>query len=879
MAHRMGKTPTMPSIRKDFDNVAHSMKDKRILIQIGLLCAMLIAGSATEAQPVITLQPTNQSVAVGSSTTFSVSVSGTGPFTYQWQFNGTNTPNSIITTVAGNGSSSFSGDGGPATNAALNTPTGVAADFRGNLYITDYGNNRIRKVDTNGVIMTVVGNGTRGFSGDGGAATNATIAVYLPNGLALDANGNLFIADENNQRIRIVNTNGIITTVAGNGSTSYSGDGGLATSASLNYPLGVAVDAVGNLFIVDELNQRIRKVNTNGIITTIAGNGSSSFSGDGGSATNAALSDPTSVALDSTGNLFIAVELNQRIRKINSSGIITTVAGNGTSSFSGDGGNATNAALNYPFGVAVDAIGNFFIADISNQRVRMVTTNGIISTAAGNGSNIFSGDGGVAFNAGISARGVAVDAVGNLFIVDTLNNRIRKVTIPSNPPNLPTLTIYQVSTNNSGNYSVIITSSSGSVTSSVANLTVGPAVITQQPQNQFAVLGGTTAFSVVITGMAPLTYQWYFSNSVTQATAGAVAQLAFGFIYGSIVTNGGLGYTTLPQVQFIGGGGSGAGGTATVNNGIVTAITMTNAGSGYTSPPIVLIDSPNLLTGQTNATLNLNSIATNNVGNYFVIITNIYGSITSSVATLTIASAPTISQQPVSQIAALGSNANFNVIAASTAPLNYQWWMTGSQQSNATAVPVVINGFVLAANMTSSGAGYLTVPTIQFVGGSGSGATGTVVVSNRMVTTINMSSAGSGYTTPPTIQIAAPTAISLAGQTNNVFALLAVANTNAGNYYVVVTNNLGSVTSSVASLVVAPVGYNLISGRILIGGKMSLSFVGIAGGNYALDRSFNLLPANWIPQVTNPADVNGILIFTNTPDPTTNNFWRIRSVP
>ena len=226
-----------------------------------------------------------------------------------------------------------------------------------------------------------------------------------------------------------------------------------------------------------------------------------------------------------------------------------------------------------------------------------------------------------------------------------------------------------------------------------------------------------------------------------------------------------------------------------------------------------------------------------------------------------------------------GSGANFNVTAAGTSPFSYQWWLVASQQSNATAVPVVINGFVLAANMTSGGAGYLTIPSVQFVGGSGSGAAGNAVVSNFMVTFITMTNAGSGYATPPTIQIDAPTAISLTGKTNSILALLAVTNTNAGNYYVVVTNNYGSVTSILASLTVALPGYNLITSQLSVSGNMQLSFVGNAGENYTLDRSFSLSPANWIPQITNLADANGILIFTNTPDSTTNNFWRIRSVP
>jgi hypothetical protein len=392
-----------------------------------------------------------------------------------------------------------------------------------------------------------------------------------------------------------------------------------------------------------------------------------------------------------------------------------------------------------------------------------------------------------------------------------------------------------------------------------------------------AVLGSTSAFGVGVSSMSPIVYQWYLSNL---ATAGATAQVEYGFCYGTTVTNGGAGYTTVPQVQFIGGGGSGASGTASISNGQVTTITMTNAGSGYTSPPAVLIDAPTgLLIGQTNVTLNLNSIATNNAGGYYVVISNIYGSITSSVATLTIAYPPSISQQPQNQIVPSGSVANFNVTAAGTPPFSYQWWMVAGQQSNATAVPVVINGFVLAANMTSSGAGYLMVPVVQFVGGSGSGAIGAAVVSNRMVTAINMSNAGSGYTTPPMIQIAAPTAIILTGQTSSVLSLTAVSYTKAGNYFVVVTNNYGSVTSQVAVLTVALPGYNQISSQLLGGGKMRLSFVGVAGANYALDLSFSLAPANWVPVVTNPADGNGVLVFTNTPNISTNNFWRIRSVP
>ncbi len=373
--------------------------------------------------PSITNQPTSHTVMVGSNVTLNVGVTGTGPFQYQWQFNGTNLPNNIITTVAG----MFAiGDGGSSTNAAIYGPSGVAVDTIGNLYIADYRNNRIRKVGTNGVITTLAGNGTPDYSGDYGVATNASLSY--PHGVAVDASGNVFIADSNNNRIREVSTNGIITTVAGNGQSGYSGDGGAAKSAMLSYPDTVAVDARGNLFIADYNNNRIRKVSTAGTITTIAGNGTASFSGDGGVATNASLNSPHAVAVDASGNLFIADSNNNRIRKVGLNGVITTLVGDGMAGYIGDGGAATNASLFYPWGVAVDVHGNLFIGDCYNSRIRKVSSSAIITTVAGNGSPGFSGDGRAATNASLFyPEGVAIDTAGNVFIADSNNNRVRRV--------------------------------------------------------------------------------------------------------------------------------------------------------------------------------------------------------------------------------------------------------------------------------------------------------------------------------------------------------------------------------------------------------------------------------------------------------------------
>ncbi len=336
----------------------------------------------------------------------------------------------IITTVAGNGAIGYSGDGAAAASAQLSGPAGIAVDGPGNIFIADAGNNRIRKVARSEIITTVAGTGADAFSGDGGTAASAQLG--FPNGVAVDGSGNLFIADFDNNRIRKVSTSGIITTAAGNGLYGFLGDGLTATSAQLGNPEGVAVDGSGNLFIADTGNSRIRKVSTSGIITTAAGNGLYGFSGDGGTAASAQLAFPSGVAVDGSGNLFIADKRNHRIRKISTSGIITTVAGNGAIGYFGDGGTATSAQLNYPTGVAVDGSGNLFIADTSNHRIRKVSTSGIITTVAGNGALGFSGDGGIATSAQMSYPSVvAVDGSGNMYVADSGNNAVRLLT-PTN---------------------------------------------------------------------------------------------------------------------------------------------------------------------------------------------------------------------------------------------------------------------------------------------------------------------------------------------------------------------------------------------------------------------------------------------------------------
>ena len=329
----------------------------------------------------------------------------------------------VISTVAGSGRDGYSGDGGPAVRAQLAEPWGAAVDGKGNLYIADTGNNRIRKVDAAGVISTIAGSGEWGYGGDGGPALRARLAGPLS--AAADGMGNLYIADKSNNRIRKVDAAGAISTVAGTGERGYGGDGGPALRAQLAEPWGAAVDGMGNLYIADKGNNRIRKVDAAGVISTVAGSGGWGYGGDGGPALQARFLAPSGVAADAAGNLYIADTGNNRIRKVDAAGVISTVAGTGKQGYGGDGGAAVRAQLAFPLGAAADGAGNLYIVDAGNNRIRKVDAAGAISTVAGTGDV---GDGGPAVRAWLGFPGsVTADGAGNLYIADTFNERIRKV--------------------------------------------------------------------------------------------------------------------------------------------------------------------------------------------------------------------------------------------------------------------------------------------------------------------------------------------------------------------------------------------------------------------------------------------------------------------
>jgi uncharacterized protein (TIGR03437 family) len=318
-----------------------------------------------------------------------------------------------ITTISGTGNTAAVAQGDDiATKLAMISPYGVTVDSSGIIYIAEYGTNRIRKIDSTGKITTAIGDGNQGFAGDGGPANK--VEMSGPTAVAVDGAGNVYFADSRNNRIRKL-SGGNVTTIIGNGIVSYSGDGGPATKAQLNTPQGVAVDAAGNIYISDTNNNVVRKVATNGTITNFAGNASAGSNGDGAAATAAQLNLPEGLALDGSGNLFIADALNGKVRKVASNGTISTFG--------------SSAGFVSPFGVATDPSGNVYVADFGGNRVRKISADGsTVTTIAGNGIAGYSGDGGDPATAMLSGpKGVAIDSVGNVYIADSANDRVRKV--------------------------------------------------------------------------------------------------------------------------------------------------------------------------------------------------------------------------------------------------------------------------------------------------------------------------------------------------------------------------------------------------------------------------------------------------------------------
>jgi len=319
----------------------------------------------------------------------------------------------IVTTLAGSGSYSFAD--GTGTAASFNGPRGVAVDSSGNVYVADTSNSRIRKITSAGVVTTLAGSGTAAYA-DG---TGTTASFNGPQGVAVDSSGNVYVADINNNRIRKITSAGIVTTLAGSGSYSFAD--GTGTAASIAQPAGVAVDSSGNVYVADSGNNRIRKITSAGVVTTLAGSGIGAYTD--GTGTTASFNGPQGVAVDSSGNVYVADSNNSRIRKITSAGVVTTLAGSGDWAYAD--GTGTTASFNGPQGVAVDSSGNVYVADTSNSRIRKITSAGVVTTLAGSAAGFADGTGTAAsFN---YPYGVDVDSSGNVYVADINNSRIRKI--------------------------------------------------------------------------------------------------------------------------------------------------------------------------------------------------------------------------------------------------------------------------------------------------------------------------------------------------------------------------------------------------------------------------------------------------------------------
>jgi trimeric autotransporter adhesin len=516
------------------------------------------------------------------------------------------TASGTISTVAGGGT----GDANAAPFGGLNLPQGIARDAGGNLYIADQNGHRVRKISPNGTITTVAGTGVSGYSGDLGAATNAQLS--FPNAVAADSSGNVYISENGNARIRKVAANGTINTIAGNGNCAYSGDGGQAVSASICAPAGVAVDSAGNLYFADSSNDRVRKVSTNGVITTVAGTGELGYSGDNGPATSAALYAPVGLAIDPAGNLYIGDSLF-RIRKVATTGIITTVAGNGTNGFSGDGGSATSAAIGPPRGLAVDASGTIYFVDGGNSRVRAVTSDGIIRTVAGNGVWDYAGDGGLATSAEINfPSGLAVDPNGNVYIADTYNDAIRVLTPVGARPVLSVNSTHagNLTAGQNGTYTVTV-SNAASACGTTGTITVSEVpfhtVLSSMSGTGWSCSGNTCTRSDTLTGgasyppvsvtvSAPLTSPAQITNQVSVSGGGGVMagasdlttviippSLAIAKTHTGNFVQGQTGlYTVIVSNGTLAGPTSG---TVTVTESVPTGLTLVSmAGSGWTCP-------------------------------------------------------------------------------------------------------------------------------------------------------------------------------------------------------------------------------------------------------------------------------------------------------
>ena len=693
-----------------------------------------------------------------------------------------------ITTIVGNGTGAFAGDGGTATSSEIYRPWGVAIDGNGNLYVADDYNVRVRKITPAGIISTFAGTGTSSYSGDGGPATAATFNSIAS--IAVDAANNVYIADEGNHRIRKIATSGIVTTVAGNGTGGFAGDGSAATAASLNFPTGVALDAAGNIYIADYSNQRVRKVTASGIISTIAGTGTAGYSGDGAAATAAQLNQPLNIAVGPSGSVFISDNGNFRVRKINTSGIITTAIGTGSPGFSGDGGAATAAAIYGTYGITTDRSGNIYLGDNGNNRIRKITAAGVISTIAGDGTGGFAGDGGAATAAEIyNPIGVAVDTLGNVYIADNYNNRIRKVNF------------------------------AGPVVAAIS----GPASVCQASTITLtdATSGGT----------------WSSANIAvaTVSSTGVVGGVTMGTTNISYTLTNGCGSTTVTQAVTVTGPPATAGvisGSTSVCPGVFVALTDSTAGGTWTS------------TNTSIATVN----ATGNVYGVSSGVDSIHYTVSNSCGTVYSAYAVTVLAAPISGSISGAASVCVGASTSLTDGVLGGTWTSSSTgvatvNSSGTVYGVAVGTAIITYTVTNScGSAYqvktITVSTIPAVPGTIGGAAS--VCTSATITLTDGTSGGAWTSSNSSIATVGSTGI-VTGVASGAATITYTVTNTCGSAYTTksITVNAGPTVAAISGATSVCAGASTMltdatSGGVWTSGNTAVATVGSTGTVYGV---------------------------------------------
>lgn len=802
----------------------------------------------------------------------------------------------VIRTIAGVGLYASGGNGGPATAATLLRPQGGAKGPGGVWYVADTYGQTVRRINADRTIESIAGTGQAGFGGDNGPGTQALLDH--PSDVVPDGAGNVFIADTRNNRIRVVNAAGTIRTYAGTGDAGNTGDGGPASAARFSNPRGLALAGDGALYLVDQGNSRVRRILANGTVQAVAGSGEAGFAGDGGPALQAKFNSPEGIALDAAGNVYLCDTANHRVRRVSTAGIITTVAGNGVAGFSGDGGQARNASLSMPMGVAAGEDGSLYIADYGNHRIRRVRPDGVIETVAGSGG-VGPGGGGHAGDGGSPTEAtllypsdLEVLSGGSLLIVEQGLGFLRQIfpggTLLQGTPTPAT----------TGPQSVVLQARAGDAVSQQAFTIVVETLptVTSPPLSQQVAVGTTATFTVAATGTQPLSYQWLrngaalsdggrITGSATAQLSLANAQLSDTAQYAVIVLNT-AGSVRSPAAQLTVAGTQAPVITQppqpqSVAQGTTAIFSVGAEGTAPLSYQWLrdgtALSDGGRIAGSTTAQLVLSNVQTDDAGSFEVIVSNTTGSVRSQAVPLTVLSSqgPTLTQPPLPQGVTQGANAVFTVVAEGTPPLSYQWRRDGLVLLESSKHVGVNTATLTIVGAQVSDQGRYAVTVANAAGSvTSDGALLTVYPPAPVITQPPQSQTVS-LGDPVSFEVVATatepvsyrwfrdeTVLADGGRFSGTgtarLQIAAVEAEDAGDYRVSIEDAGGSVISTAARLTIRPPGAPLLSQPTVQGGMVRFMVSGAAGQTCEIQHSGNLRewqPLTEIPLGATPVEV------------------------